>query len=95
MYIRCAKCQHKLPQEKDRSGLMLGIAGLAGSAAIASSVFHLASPVLTWASTVMALGTAAAAYDRSCRTFALNAAGPGSWGAECPHCQHLNFWKAS
>ena len=95
MYIRCAKCQQKLPQQENRSGLLLLVAGASAAVAAGSYGLHLASPIVPLASALLALGSATATYSKSCRTFSLNAAGPGSWGVECPHCQHLNFWKAS
>jgi|tagenome__1003787_1003787.scaffolds.fasta_scaffold18301220_1 phage FluMu protein Com len=93
MYIRCAKCQHKLPQEEDGPGLLLGMAGASVVVGAASYMLQLLRPELPLGCGVLALCATGLAYKRSCQIFALNAAGPGSWGVECPHCQHVNFWK--
>lgn len=94
MYIRCAKCQLKLPQPESSDSLVWGLAGVSAALAATTGSLGVGTPIFPIGSGLLALGCAALGYAKSCRTISLNAAGPGSWGVECPHCQHLNFWNA-
>lgn len=94
MYIRCAKCQLKLPQAESKDNLIWGLAGVATTLAATTGFLGVGAPLIPLSSGVLALGCAGFASSKACRNISLNAAGPGSWGVECPHCQHLNFWNA-